>query len=476
MSSLGFAHLHVHSCFSFQDGASHVEKLVRTARELGMDAMAITDHNSLSAAVRFAKAAEEYGIKPIYGAEVTLEDGSHLVLLAENAKGYSNLSLILTEAYMSRDWKNITRLLGGRDTNRIKAELGKHRLQPEVHLESLKAHNEGIIALSGCMRGAIPVLVLGGRFKQALELAWKYVEIFGADRFYVELENLCIPGNVRLLSSLVELADEVGVGICATNNVHYARKEDFVIHDVLTCIRTLTRLEDIHPERRLNAENYLKSPEEMAALFRLWPEAIRTAGEIATRCESNVLPGGKLFPEFPLPCGTTSAEYLRSLVYEGARVRYGKITPKIESRLEHELSVICTLGYEDYFLVAWDIVRFAKGEGIRFAGRGSAADSAVVYCLFITDVDPIQRGLIFERFLSLERAQKPDIDVDFDARRRDEVKRYVRRKYGTEHVATVCTFNTFKARSAVRDVGKVMGISEIDLDRLAKRLPARICR
>lgn len=471
MSSLGFAHLHVHSCFSFQDGASHVEKLVRTARELGMDAMAITDHNSLSAAVRFAKTAEEYGIKPIYGAEVTLEDGSHLVLLAENAKGYSNLSLILTEAYMSMDWKNITRLLGGRDTNRIKAELGKRRLQPEVHLESLKAHNEGIIALSGCMRGAIPVLVLSGRFKQAFELALKYVEIFGADRFYVELENLCIPGNVRLLSSLVELADEVGVGICATNNVHYARKEDFVIHDVLTCIRTLTRLEDIHPERRLNAENYLKSPEEMAALFRLWPEAIRTAGEIATRCESNVLPGGKLFPEFPLPCGTTSAEYLRSLVYEGARVRYGKITPKIESRLEHELSVICTLGYEDYFLVAWDIVRFAKGEGIRFAGRGSAADSAVVYCLFITDVDPIQRGLIFERFLSLERAQKPDIDVDFDARRRDEVKRYVRRKYGTEHVATVCTFNTFKARSAVRDVGKVMGISEIDLDRLAKRLP-----
>lgn len=405
MSSLGFAHLHVHSCFSFQDGASHVEKLVRTARELGMDAMAITDHNSLSAAVRFAKTAEEYGIKPIYGAEVTLEDGSHLVLLAENAKGYSNLSLILTEAYMSMDWKNITRLLGGRDTNRIKAELGKRRLQPKVHLESLKAHNEGIIALSGCMRGAIPVLVLSGRFKQAFELALKYVEIFGADRFYVELENLCIPGNVRLLSSLVELADEVGVGICATNNVHYARKEDFVIHDVLTCIRTLTRLEDIHPERRLNAENYLKSPEEMAALFRLWPEAIRTAGEIATRCESNVLPGGKLFHEFPLPPGITSAQYLRNLVYEGARVRYGKITPKIESRLEHELSVICTLGYEDYFLVAWDIVRFAKGEGIRFAGRGSAADSAVVYCLFITDVDPIQRGLIFERFLSLERAQ-----------------------------------------------------------------------
>jgi error-prone DNA polymerase len=466
-----FAHLHVHSCFSFQDGASGVEKLVRKAGELGMDAMAITDHNNLSAAVRFTKAAKECGIKPICGAEVTLEDGSHLVLLAENPKGYSNISKILTEAYMSRDWQNTAQALEGKDVAKTREELKRRRLQPKVYLASLEEHNEGIIALSGCMRGAIPILIRSGRFGCALRLARKYAGIFGPDRFYIELENLCVPGNAWLLSRLVELADEVGVGVCATNNVHYIKKEDFMIHDVLTCIRTLTKLDDVHPERRSNAENYLKSPEEMEALFRLWPEAVRTAGEIAARCEPGLLPGRNLFPEFPLPSGTNSAEHLRRLVYKGAETRYGNVTPEIKSRLEHELNIICTLGYEDYFQVAWDIVMFAKGEGIRFAGRGSAADSAVAYCLFITNVDPIRRGLIFERFLSLERAQKPDIDIDFDARRRDEVKRYVRHKYGTEHVATVCTFNTFKARSAVRDVGKVLGISGSDLDRLAKRLP-----
>ncbi len=466
-----FAHLHVHSCFSFQDGASGVKKLVRSAGELGMNSMAITDHNNLSAALRLTKAAEECGIKPIHGAEVTLEDGSHLILLAENPKGYSNISVILTEAYMSGDWQNTARALEGRDAARTMNALKRRRILPKVRFASLEEHNEGIIALSGCMRGAIPILIRSGRFGCALQLARKYAGIFGQDRFYIELENLCVPGNAGLLSRLVELADEVGVGVCATNNVHYVKKEDFMIHDVLTCIRTLTKLDDVHPERRLNAENYLKSPKEMEALFRLWPEAIRTAGEIAARCEPGLLPGRKLFPKFPLPSGTTSAEHLRSLVYKGAEARYGSITPEIKSRLEHELNIICTLGYEDYFLVAWDIVMFAKSEGIRFAGRGSAADSAVAHCLFITNVDPIGRGLIFERFLSLERAQKPDIDIDFDARRRDEVKRYVRHKYGTRHVATVCTFNTFKARSAVRDVGKVMGISGSDLDRLAKRLP-----
>lgn len=466
-----FAHLHVHSCFSFQDGASGVDELVRSAGELGMDGMAITDHNNLSAALRLTKAAEACGIKPIHGAEVTLEDGSHLVLLAQNPKGYSNISVILTEAYMSGDWKNTAQVLAGRDGVKTGEALKRRRLQPKVHLESIEEHNEGIIALSGCMRGAIPVLIRSGRFGCALRLARKYAGIFGPDRFYIELENLCVPGNAWLLSRLVELADEVGVGVCATNNVHYVKKEDFVIHDVLTCMRTLTKLDDVHPERRLNAENYLKSPGEMEALFRFCPEAVRTAGEIAARCEPGFLPGRELFPKFPLPSGTNSAEYLRHLVYKGAQVRYGNIIPEITSRIEHELNIICTLGYEDYFLVAWDIVMFAKSEGIRFAGRGSAADSAVAHCLFITNVDPIGRALIFERFLSLERAQKPDIDIDFDARRRDEVKRYVRHKYGTEHVATVCTFNTFKARSAVRDVGKVMGISKTDLDRLAKRLP-----
>ncbi|MDI7246577.1 MAG: DNA polymerase III subunit alpha [Bacillota bacterium] len=542
-----FAHLHVHSHFSFLDGASSVEALVRGAVELGMEAIAVTDHDNLCAAARLARAARQHGIKPVHGAEVTLEDESHLVLLAEGPEGYANICAILTEAYMSRGWgKALTgdegalspgsdgteelfprgscdlgrfgdpgrvcnlrsparpdspdgpdghegpvgrgghsipgevardagptlpgRVLPGARSGTVE-EFARRRLAPRVSVSSLEEHHMGVIALSGCVvRGAIPALVRAGRHRQALEHARRLADIFGRGSFYIELQNLALPGGDRLVSSLVELAQEVGVGVVVTNDVHYCRKSDFAIHDVLSCIRTLTRLDDVHPERRLNAENYLKPVEEMAYLFRRYPGAIAAAGEIADRCSPGLLLDQTLFPTFVPPKGT-SAEYLRSLVYEGAASRYGTVTPAIKARLDHELDVICTLGYEDYFLMVWDVAGFARRKGIRFAGRGSAADSAVAYCLFITSVDPIARGLLFERFLSLERAQKPDIDIDFDARRRDEVRDYLQRKYGPERVATVCTFNTFQARSAVRDVGKAMGVPPEDIDRLAKRLP-----
>ncbi|MGE5585987.1 MAG: DNA polymerase III subunit alpha [Bacillota bacterium] len=511
-----FAHLHVHSHFSFLDGASSVEAIVRGAAELGMEAIAVTDHDNLCAAARLARAARQYGMKPIHGVEVTLEGGSHLVLLAEGPEGYANICTILTEAYMSRDWERaiagdgvalfsrspsdtilsesatpatrhplenreeLTNLRLGppgpalpASESGVVAEFARRRLAPRVSLSSLEEHHKGVTALSGCVvRGAVPALVRAGRHSQALELARRLADIFGRASFYIELQNLAIPGGDHLVSRLVELAEEVGVRVVATNDVHYCKKSDFAIHDVLTCIRTLTRLDDVHPERRLNAENYLKPVQEMARLFRRYPEAIAAAGEIADRCSPGLLLDQRLFPTFVPPEGTgTSAEYLRHLVYEGASSHYGTITPAIRSRLDHELDVICTLGYEDYFLMVWDVVSFARQKGIRFAGRGSAADSAVAYCLFITSVDPIARGLLFERFLSLERAQKPDIDIDFDARRRDEVRDYLQRKYGPERVAAVCTFNTFQARSAVRDVGKAMGLPPGDIDRLAKRLP-----
>ncbi len=486
-----FVHLHVHSHFSFLDGASSVEALVKAAADLGMDAITITDHDNLSAAARLARAARQHGIKPIHGVEVTLEDGSHLVLLAEDPRGYASICSILTEAYMSRDWQEA--LVGGGgppfsgspgDTvpgspdrallaagDRAVVEFARRRLAPRVPLSSLEEHHRGVIALSGCVvRGAVSALVRADRHRQALELARRCAGIFGRDSFYIEVESPRIPGGDRLISCLVELAGEVGVGVVATSDVHYCRKSDFAVHDVLTCIRTLTRLDDVHPERRLNAENYLKPAGEMEALFRRYPEAVAAAGDIADRCAPGLALDQRLFPTFVPPEGT-SAEYLRHLVYEGATSRYGSLTPAIRARLDHELDVICTLGYEDYFLMVWDVANFARKRRIRFAGRGSAADSAVAYCLFITSVDPIARGLLFERFLSLERAQKPDIDIDFDARRRDEVRDYLQRKYGPGRVATVCTFNTFQARSAVRDAGKAMGLPSQDIDRLAKRLP-----
>jgi error-prone DNA polymerase len=301
-------------------------------------------------------------------------------------------------------------------------------------------------------------------------------DIFGADGLFIELEGAMLPGTRGLNTRLVELAAELGVGYVATNNVHYLEPQDFRTHDLLTCVRTLTKLDQVHPERRLNAQNYLKRGSEMAAsLWDLPPEvidrALGTSLDIASRCEPGLSLGRVRHPRFATPDGETAAAMLHRLTYEGARARYGGVNAKVRARLQHELDVICKLGYEEYFLLVWDVVAFARRRGIRCAGRGSAADSAVAYCLHITDVDSIRRGLLFERFMSLERAELPDIDVDFDSRYRDDVTRYVYERYGKEHVATVATYNTFHARSAVRDLGKAMGFSPEDLDQLAKTLP-----
>ncbi|HHW14726.1 MAG TPA: DNA polymerase III subunit alpha, partial [Firmicutes bacterium] len=440
----GFVHLHVHSPFSFLDGASPVADLVARAAELGQPALAVTDHNSVSAAVELRKAAQAAGIKPLVGAEVTLASGAHLVLLARNAQGYTNLCRLLSAAWQA------------------------DRLAPRVPGEALARYHEGLVALSGCRRGEIPALLLQGRQAEAREAAARLAALFGRENFYLELQHTLLPRAAFLHAALAELAEELRIGLVATNDVHYARKEEYPRHDLLTCVRTHTTLDDVHPDRPLNAENYLKPAAAMASLFQAYPQALAATVRLAEECDPVPACDRPLFPRFAPPTGEPPAAFLRRLVYEGARSRYGRLRRPLAERLDQELEVIVQLGVEEYFLVVWDVARFARAKGIRFAGRGSAADSAVCYCLGLSEVDSFGRGLLFERFLSLERAQKPDIDLDFDARRRDEVAAYLYETYGPERVGAVCTFQTFQARSALRELGQAMGFAPDELDRLAK--------
>ncbi len=437
--------LHVHSPFSFLDGAASLRDLMERAAHCNCPAIALTDHNNLCGAVAFRREAERWGLKPLLGCEIDLEGGHHLVLLAMDEEGYANLCRLLTRAH-----------------------LDSPRRQPRLRPEHLQGATEGLLALSGCRKGEIPSRILSGDLRGALEAARRYQSAFPG-RFYLELEGCYLPGTRRLNDALWELAKFLRLPAVMTTNVHYAFPSQFPVHDILTCVRTLSRVDDVHPERKINAENYLKSPREMAELAREYPGVLQRTVEVAQRCQPLPVLGRLLTPHFPLPEGMGAEQMLRQLVYAGAREKYGRVTEKVRRRLERELEIICRLGYQEYFLVVWDLVRFARRKGIRHAGRGSAADSLVAYCLGITEVDALARGLLFERFLSLERAQKPDIDVDFDARYRDEVIRYAREKYGADRVAGVCTYNTFRARSAIRDLGKALGFPPQEIDRLAKR-------
>lgn len=441
-------HLHCHSTYSFLDGATDIDHLVGLAADYGMPALGLTDHNGVFGAVEFQKRMESAGMIPLLGSEVVLESGQHLVLIALNSRGYANLCRILTDGFRNSD-----------------------RRDPRVSKKSVFEHSRDLVVLSGCERGELVELIRRRKYASALETAKEYRDAFGKDRFFIELVNPTLPLAQFMNPVLAEIADRLGLRLIATNDVHYGTKEEFRIHDVLTCIRTLTKLDDVNPDRRINAENYLKPPDEMRSVFQEYPESLESAALIAEMSSPVFDWGKRLLPRFSVPEGMTSYGLLRELTFRGAESRYGKITAEIRDRLESELSVIHTLGFEDYFLVVWDIARYAKERSIRYAGRGSAADSAVAYCLFITSVDSIGRGLLFERFLSLERAQNPDIDIDFDARYRDDIIDYVYRKYGHEHTAMVCTYNTFRARSAVRDVAKAFGFPPAEIDSLAKKFP-----
>jgi error-prone DNA polymerase len=445
-----FVHLHVHSPFSFLDGASRLEELVAGAAEFGQPALALTDHDNVAGAVRFHRLAREAGLKPIQGVELTLEGGYHLVLLAKNPRGYANLCSLLTRAH-----------------------LGSERRHPALKLETTPRELfKDVYALSGCRKGEIPYLLLRRRHGEARQAALRYRELFGPGGFFLELSAEPLPGTRALNDDLAELAEHLGLRTVATGNVHYRDKSCFPLHDILTCVRTATRLDQVHPGRRLNAGNHLRSGEEMALAMAGHPRAVAAAARLAESCEPALDLEARRHPRFPLPPGEGDpAIYLRKLVEAGARRRYGEPSPAVVTRLEHELAVIEHMGFADYFLLVEDVVSHARQKGIRCAGRGSAADSLVTFCLGITEVDALARGLLFERFLSRERAEKPDIDVDFDARRRDEMAAYVSRKYGEDRVAAVCTYQTYQARSALRDFGKVMGFTAEGLDRLVRRVP-----
>jgi error-prone DNA polymerase len=483
-----YVELHAHSDHSLLDGISSPEALAERAVELGMPALALTDHDNLYGAVRFVHAAREVGIKPILGAEITLDSGStrltragstrltragpmgpasaglaappeegfHLTLLVESGVGYTNLCRLITLARRGQE-KGVARLTKG----------------------ELAAHAEGLIALSGCRWGEIPRLVAAGATGEALQAAWGYARLFGPGRFFIELQRHHRQGDIRLLGKLLSLAKHAGLGVVATGNVHYVAPEQREVHDVLTCIRHHITLEEAGRAQLLrpNAEYLMRSPAEMAALFPNQPKALANTVQIAERCADagELLPAGpQALPRFPVPGGRSPYLYLRALCLKQLQNRY-PVSPPHEL-LEKELAIIEQLKLADYFLVVWDIVHSAHRAGIRCQGRGSAANSLVAYLLGITPIDPISSGLVFERFLSAERAKTPDIDIDFAANRREEVIQYVYRRYGTEHAAMACTLVTFRTRSAVRDTARALGFPPALVERLAVRLNVRSAR
>ena len=439
-------HLHVHSAFSLLDGTAMPEAIAARAAELGQRAIAITDHDSVSGVPSLCRASRRLGVLPIAGSELTMADGARLTLIATGPDGYAGLCRLLT-----------------------KAHLGSPRGEPRLPYPAL-ADEEGLIALTGGRSGPLDKALLARRPDQAEEVLRRLREMFPG-RLYVEVQRSALPGDQALEGGLRELASRFGLPEVATVGAHHLRREDFWVHDLLTCVRLGCSVDEVCPGRPLNGERYLLSREEMSERFADRPELLVASDEIAGRCEAPITPGVRLYPAYPLPPGRTAQGMLEQLVRDGAERRYGTLQGEVGRRLGHELGTIAELGFAEYFLLVWDVVRYARSEGIRVAGRGSAADSAVAYCLDLTEVDPIARRLLFERFLSRERAERPDIDLDFDHRARDRVADYLFRRYGEEHVAGVATYQTFQGRSAVRDLGKALGFPADEVAQLQGRLP-----
>jgi len=447
-SEKSYVELHCHSNFSLLDGASHPEDLISRAAELNMPALALTDHNGLYGAIRFYKACLKANIKPVIGAEMTLENGNHLTLLAKNNAGYSNLCRLIT-----------------------RAQLEHRKGSPVLNLETLARYSADLLCLSGCRKGELVSLIASGRTEKACEVARRYIEIFGRENFYVELQNNFYPEDEHLCRALVELAGNLRLGYVATNNVHYAKKENHRLHDVLTCMKNRTTLDEC-ASLRLNSEFHLKSYEEMAQLFQDYPLAVSNTLAIAGQCNVDLDFSGYRFPEFLLPRGETAEKYLARLCWQKVHDRYDPdfigMSSEIETRLNHELDLIKKLGLSGYFLIVWDIMDYAQRNEIPAQGRGSAANSMVAYILGITGVDPLKNKLFLGRFLNEEMSSIPDIDIDVSTNHRERLIQYVYEKYGQAHTAMVCTYVTFQARNAVREVGKALGMPDSLLDKMAR--------
>ncbi|UMZ74494.1 DNA polymerase III subunit alpha [Natranaerofaba carboxydovora] len=457
-----FVHLHVHTQYSLLDGASRVKELIEMVKEKNMNAVAITDHGVMYGVVDFYKEARAKGIKPILGSEVYVSPRTrfdkdpkidsnqyHLVLLAENETGYKNLMKLVTKSYLEGFY-----------------------YKPRVDTELLERHSEGLIALSACLGGEIPTSILKSDYEKAKEKAMQYKSIFGENNFFLELQDHGLPEEKQVNAELVRLSRELDIGLVATNDIHYLEKKDASTHDVLLCIQTGKEINDSERMKFPCDEFYLKSPDEMKELFSECPGAIANTAKIAERCDVELDLGSLHLPYFEVPEGYDEKTYLRKLCYEGLEERYSEITSEIKERLDYELDVIEQMGYSSYFLIVWDFVRFAHENGILVGpGRGSAAGSLVAYCLSITNIDPLKYGLLFERFLNPARVNMPDIDIDFCYEKREKVIDYVVEKYGGEHVAQIMTFGTMQARAAVRDVGRVLGYSYGEVDKIAKMIP-----
>jgi error-prone DNA polymerase len=439
-----YVELHCHSNFSLLDGASHPEELVGRAKELDMPALALTDHDGLYGAIRFYKEAKRVGIKPIIGTELTVDRKYHLTLLARDNHGYSNLCRLITRSHL----------------NHSKGE-------PSIEKTDLANFSEGLICLSGCRKGEIASLLGEGKEEQAEAIARQLNEIFG-DNFFIELQNNLCPGDSHLVNRLAELAQRLGIPYVATNNVHYAVKERHRLHDVLVCIKNRVTLDKSGHLRRPNAEFYLKSTSEMRQLFTGYPEAIENSHLIANRSSVDLDFASYRFPDFPGPQGETADNYLARVCWEKAKEKYGELSEQVKHQISYELDLIKKLGLSGYFLIVWDIMDYARRSGIPAQGRGSAANSIVAYILGITKVDPIRHNLFVGRFINEEMSSIPDIDIDVSTNHRERLIQYVYQKYGEEHVAMVCTYVTFQARNAIREVGKVLGMPTGVLDEMAR--------
>ena len=463
---MSFVHLHVHTEYSLLDGASRIKELVQRTKELGMDSIAITDHGVMYGAIAFYKEAMAQGIHPIIGCEVYVAPQSrheraevdgvryyHLILLAENEIGYRNLVRLVSLA-----------------------NIEGYYYKPRVDKDLLRQYHEGIIALSACVAGEIPRSILRGDPERTDEILAEYVDIFGRDNFFLELQDHGLPEEKTVNHALRDLSKKHDIGLVATNDIHYVRAEDSEFHDILLCVQTGRTINDPNRMRFSGPDYYLKSEAEMTALFHDYPGAVENTAKIAARCRVDFTFGELQLPFYPIPEKFADDDaYLRTLCEERLPERYSEITNEIRSRLDYELGVIHGMGYASYFLIVWDFINYARGHGVAVGpGRGSAAGSIVAYLLGITNIDPLRYALLFERFLNPERVSMPDIDIDFDDINRGRVISYVKERYGEDHVAQIATFGTMGAKGAIRDVGRVLEMSFSEVSNITKLVPSEL--
>ena len=467
-----FVHLHLHTQFSLLDGANQIEPLVRQIKAFGQPAVAMTDHGNMFGAIEFYRKAKEAGVKPIIGCEAYMALGSrhakkdsglahndyyHLILLARNLTGYQNLIKLVSKAYLEGFY-----------------------YKPRMDKEILKEHHEGLIALSGCLSGEIPYLIGQKDMAGAMAVAGEFQEIFGKEHFYLEVQANGLDHQRIANAGLIEIHKQLGIPLAGTNDCHYLKKEDSRPHELMLCLQTGKTLSDPARMKFDTDQLYVKSTEELTTAFAEFPGAVTNTCRIADHCDLELALNKTHLPQYKAPDGYSRESYLEHLATEGLKSRLKERPSTIpsavyEQRLREELMVICSMGFAGYFLIVWDIIRFARSRGIPVGpGRGSAAGSLVAYALRITDLDPLVYTLLFERFLNPERVSLPDIDMDFCMDRRGEVINYVVDKYGTDHVAQIITFGTLGAKAAIRDVGRVLEIPYAEADKVAKLVPNQL--